>query len=361
MMKTLLRFALVIALALTGTACGGEAGVGNRDSGLSVFDTGASGRLDVGSHDSGDAPNDTGQTLGDSGNGQSDAGNQPPASDAGPTPQDGGDIVADGGANADGGGEVAADGGVTALDAGGPPPIDRPAQMLVGRQLICDGEVISRVQLSYARGRLIGLTTSTLGEADMTWSIQWANAVPISAEGRDGDGARHRARWAYTRDKLTTASMMGPGMQLDWRFRYNEAQQLTAASFVETVDGVQARQEGRFTHGREGPTMYMDLPIRYLDGRPATVGGERLVYRGEQLASLPGGRIAYTAGRIGQFNDGSGCIYTYRYMPQGEAEYFRDTMPFSGIGSIFGANGRFHGQLDPGRWLYLTLALLVGE
>ncbi len=367
MRNTMLGFGLLAGLALGATACGDDHGVVHQDAGFSVLDSGNAGRLDAGVADRGSSPTDSGQRPVDSGGSLADAGSLGDAET--PLPADGGAQVADAQAAPDVGdepgdaGPPARDGGPRPIDGGAPPgPDARPGAMLVGRQLLCDSEVINRVQLNWNNGRLIGLTATTLGEADITWRLMWANDRPLSAEGRDGDGGRHMVRWTYTRDKLTSATLIGGGTQIDWRFRYNERAQLTAASFVHTADGVQQRQEGSFTYGRNGEVVsYMDAPIRYLNNRPATVGGERLMYRGEQLAGIPGGRITYTAGRIGRLDDGSGCIYTYRYMPQGEADYFIDSMPFAGIGALFSATGRYHGTLDPGRWLYMTLALLLNE
>ena len=103
------------------------------------------------------------------------------------------------------------------------------------------------------------------------------------------------------------------------------------------------------------------MPITYANGRPVTVVGQPIGYQGDRLDTYPRGQVLYQNGRIRTLDDQSGCAHTYGFSPGERAAYFQDSMPFSDLGSLYRTDGTYHGQLDPGRWIYLTLQLLTGE
>jgi hypothetical protein len=250
-------------------------------------------------------------------------------------------------------------------DAGTPVEPPRPgpggAQLLMSRSLACDGERIGDIMLRWNQGQLLSIDVREFGEVIESWRITWRDNRPLSAISRNTNGDQSRARWAYNNGLLMQAQLTGDGVQLDWRFRYDERSRLVEARFEETVDGQNQSQAVSYRYGPEGPLAIMNRPITYANGRPATVGRERLRYQGDVLVGLPSGRLRYANnGLLQTLDEGQGCAFEYRYAP-GQTTAFQAALPFSGLGAFYDERGRFHGRLDPGRWLYLILALLVGE
>lgn len=341
-------FALAI-LAIT-SCSGDDEGVVNRDSGGQVD---SRNRLDVGGSDA--AHGDSTPQANDSGfAAERDSGQQ---TDSGEFSSDAAHGQADAGPAANDAGEA------QIQDGGAAPELSVAAgHRLSSRILRCDGEQISHTALTWTQGRLTGLTLREFGELSINWTVNWAQGKPESARGRDADGALHQVRWTYVGDRLSRATLNAPFMQLNWSYRYDEQGRLVHARFGETFDGEEFVQQGSFGYGDEGPTLFLGLPINYAGGRPTSIAGEPIRYQGERLVALPGGSAEYAAGGlINRFDEGEGCAYVYGFEAGVRAEYFQDSMPFSGLGSLYGNNGRFHGQLDPGRWIYLLLSLLVGE
>jgi hypothetical protein len=342
---------LALMILVIASCSGDDVGVVHGDSHRQVLDSGS--RLDVGFSDAelGDGPaqaNDSGLA------GERDGGQR-----------------ADGGGLAGDAAQVRTDADSPARDAGEPETSDggvapelpvAPGHRLSSRILRCGGEQISRTALTWTQGRLTGLTLHEFGELSIAWTLNWAQGKPQSAQGRDVDGALHQVNWTYVGNRLRRATLASPFVALNWSYRYDQAGRLMHARFGETIEGEEFVEQGSFGYGAEGLTSYLGLPIGYAAGRPVSIAGEPIRYRGEHLMALPGGSVEYGANRlINRFDEGQGCAYVYAFEAGARAEYFQDSMPFSGLGSLYGSDGVFHGQLDPGRWIYLLLNLLAGE
>jgi hypothetical protein len=349
-MKTTLRILTLSLLTLSascsdhddGIGGGGDTGSAARlDLGVNL-DAGAAATVDVGEHSALDAGGNAPlEDVGEAMDASIAIDAQAPSSDAGFEPDDAGQQHADAGAL--------------------PPPALGASHRLTSRRFVCDGEAISETALTWNGGQLNQVLVREFGEESMRWTLSWREGRPVFATGQDSEGNAYSVHWSYANNLLSQARLDAPWYDLDWRFTYDRAGQLIQTRFVETADGETVQTGGRFAHGPDGPSSFSGMPITYANGRPVTVVGQPITYQGDQLDSYPRGQVLYQNGRIRTLDDQSGCAYTYEFSPGVRADYFQDSMPFSDIGSLYRADGTYHGQLNPGRWIYLTLQLLTGD